>query len=76
MADCIGMKYIRGQLCWDHWQQAIQVQALTDVTEAAGIEHPFSSRSGDSGLADHGMSQKAHLNSVGSSSSVYSLSEK
>ena len=76
MADCIGVKYIRGQLCWDHWQKAIQVQALTNVNEAAGIEHPSSSRSGDSRLADPGMSQKAYLNSVGSSSSVYSLSEK
>lgn len=48
MADCIDVKYIRGQLCWDHWQKAIQVQALTNVTEAAGIEHPSSSRSGNS----------------------------
>ena len=76
MADCIGVKYIRGQLCWNHGQRAIQEQALTKITEAAGIGHPSSSTSGNSRLADPGMPQKAHLNSVGSSSSVYSLSEK
>ena len=40
MADCIGVKYIRGQLCWNHGQRAIQEQALTNITEAAGIGHP------------------------------------